>query len=156
MTNQTGKFNKGQNAGTAKCGDCGKTFQKGNMQRLDNGTTGYNCNRCFDRAGDENAVADGYMTCADFKARYGEHSDYCDCKVEAAAAEEAIETRQEARRSEIALEAIIADTKNDKRECLCGCGGSPKGKRSRYLPGHDAKHAAARKVWQVLGVPGVD
>ena len=25
--------------------------------------------------------------------------------------------------------------------CLCGCGGYPKGKKSRYLPGHDARRA---------------
>lgn len=24
-------------------------------------------------------------------------------------------------------------------ECECGCGGHPRGKRSRFLPGHDAK-----------------
>jgi hypothetical protein len=30
--------------------------------------------------------------------------------------------------------------------CQCGCGGQPKGKRSRFLPGHDAKAAAARKA----------
>jgi hypothetical protein len=33
--------------------------------------------------------------------------------------------------------------------CLCGCGGFPKGKRSRYVPGHDARHASAlRKAGQ--------
>jgi hypothetical protein len=37
------------------------------------------CTRCYDMAGDDNAVSDGHMTCADFKARYGEHSQYCDC-----------------------------------------------------------------------------
>lgn len=30
--------------------------------------------------------------------------------------------------------------------CLCGCGGIPKGKKARYLPGHDARHHAALKV----------
>jgi hypothetical protein len=29
--------------------------------------------------------------------------------------------------------------------CLCGCDGFPKGKKARYLPGHDAKHHAAQK-----------
>ena len=29
--------------------------------------------------------------------------------------------------------------------CECGCGGSPKGKNSRFLPGHDAKAASAAK-----------
>jgi len=38
------------------------------------------CGTCWDRAGDENAVADGHLTCAAFAARYdGDHSDYCDC-----------------------------------------------------------------------------
>jgi hypothetical protein len=41
------------------------------------------CTRCYDMAGDDNAVSDGHMTCADFKARYGEHSQYCDCKAQA-------------------------------------------------------------------------
>lgn len=29
--------------------------------------------------------------------------------------------------------------------CLCGCGGYPKGRKARYLPGHDARHHAALK-----------
>jgi len=29
--------------------------------------------------------------------------------------------------------------------CLCGCGGYPKGKNARYVPGHDARHHAALK-----------
>ncbi len=29
---------------------------------------------------------------------------------------------------------------SDRVPCLCGCGGYPKGKRSRFLPGHDAKY----------------
>lgn len=29
--------------------------------------------------------------------------------------------------------------------CLCGCGGFPKGKKARYLPGHDARHHSALK-----------
>lgn len=31
-------------------------------------------------------------------------------------------------------------------KCLCGCGGSPKSRKGRYLPGHDAKHHAALKA----------
>jgi len=31
------------------------------------------------------------------------------------------------------------------RQCSCGCGGFPKGKRSRFLPGHDAKLASSVK-----------
>lgn len=29
--------------------------------------------------------------------------------------------------------------------CLCGCGGTPKGKKSRFIPGHDARYHAAQK-----------
>lgn len=29
--------------------------------------------------------------------------------------------------------------------CLCGCGGTPRGKKSRYLPGHDARHFGAQR-----------
>lgn len=36
-------------------------------------------------------------------------------------------------------------TINAAHTCRCGCGGSPKGKRSRFLPGHDAKFASAVK-----------
>lgn len=30
--------------------------------------------------------------------------------------------------------------------CACGCGGTPAGKRSVYLPGHDTKHRSAFKA----------
>lgn len=33
--------------------------------------------------------------------------------------------------------------KEPKSPCLCGCGGVPAGKKTHYLPGHDARHAAA-------------
>lgn len=32
-----------------------------------------------------------------------------------------------------------------REPCLCNCGGTPKGKNARYLPGHDARHASALK-----------
>lgn len=28
----------------------------------------------------------------------------------------------------------------NRTPCECGCGGTPKGRKSRFLPGHDAKH----------------
>lgn len=35
----------------------------------------------------------------------------------------------------------VADGKAANRNpCECGCGGTPAGRKSRYLPGHDAKH----------------
>lgn len=79
MPNHGGQFNRGQNAGTARCGECNTLHQKGKMQRIDNMTTGYICEPCWDMAGDENSVSDGYMTCVEFIARYGKHSEYCDC-----------------------------------------------------------------------------
>jgi hypothetical protein len=34
----------------------------------------------------------------------------------------------------------------DRPPCLCGCGGYPKGKTARFIPGHDARyHAALRR-----------
>jgi hypothetical protein len=35
------------------------------------------CAGCYDRAGDENMVSDGHMSCTEFLARYGAHSEYC-------------------------------------------------------------------------------
>jgi hypothetical protein len=29
--------------------------------------------------------------------------------------------------------------------CLCGCGGFPAGRKSRFIPGHDARYHAAQK-----------
>lgn len=29
--------------------------------------------------------------------------------------------------------------------CLCGCGGFPMGRKSRFIPGHDARYHAALK-----------
>lgn len=70
--------------------------------------------RKWEKAGDNNAVSDGNMTCAEYFARWGEHSDYCDHTE--------------------AVEAPVLGT------CQCNCGGSPKGKNSRFLPGHDARN----------------
>jgi hypothetical protein len=38
------------------------------------------CEYCYDEAGDQNSVSDGHMTCAEFKAKHGYHSDYCNCE----------------------------------------------------------------------------
>lgn len=29
--------------------------------------------------------------------------------------------------------------------CLCGCGGTPKLKKSKFMPGHDARYLSAQK-----------
>ncbi len=38
---------------------------------------------------------------------------------------------------------LKAQGKGDSSPCECGCGNYPKSPKSRYLPGHDAKHLAA-------------
>jgi hypothetical protein len=43
------------------------------MERVNSGND--ICRDCWDLAGDENAVLDGYMTEEAFFARYGKHSD---------------------------------------------------------------------------------
>jgi hypothetical protein len=35
---------------------------------------------------------------------------------------------------------VMAKTIAPRALCLCGCGDAPRGKTSRYLPGHDARH----------------
>lgn len=51
-----------------------------------------------------------------------------------------------------AARAKVAEAKQAAREadrasrpCECGCGGVPKGFKSRFIPGHDAKLASAEK-----------
>jgi hypothetical protein len=34
----------------------------------------------------------------------------------------------------------------DRPPCLCGCGGTPRGTKSRFIPGHDARYHAAIKL----------
>jgi hypothetical protein len=36
-------------------------------------------------------------------------------------------------------------TEPGRPACLCGCGGTPKGKKSRFVPGHDARYHSAEK-----------
>ena len=72
----TGKFNLGRNNGTAVCVECGRRRHKDNGEQADGG---FHCVDCWTKAGDQNMVADGQMSCREFMARYGEHSEYCDC-----------------------------------------------------------------------------
>ena len=37
------------------------------------------------------------------------------------------------------------EQKQTGRECLCGCGETPKGPNSRYLPGHDLRDFMKRQ-----------
>ncbi len=39
----------------------------------------------------------------------------------------------------------IAEAKAERPPCVCGCGGFPSKRRSRFLPGHDAKYHAGLK-----------
>lgn len=71
---KAGRFDRGRNAGTSVCSVCGRVRQKANMER-DGGPDAI-CRDCWDEAGDANAVSDGYMTEADFVARYGHPSGY--------------------------------------------------------------------------------
>lgn len=88
MTHGAGTFNRGSNAGTARCRECGELRQRANIDgstglcsgtRKDGKTPG-----CYDKAGDNNSVADGWLTPAEYHETYGEHSDYCpdDCEEE--------------------------------------------------------------------------
>lgn len=146
-----GTFKKGTNAGTAKCTSCGQTRQRANiaMQTEPNGDG--LCNECFNMAGDENMVADGNMTCVEFQAIYGQHSDYCDCSVEAMV-EELITSTEPVAFVDEAERELTAEEVYARTHCECGCGGSPKGKRSRFLPGHDAKAASLARTLSGLGL----
>lgn len=77
-------------------------------------------------------------------------------KAAAAAAEKA--AKAEAREAAKAEKAKIAEEKAAARAaakaereaprttpCECGCGAIPAGRKSRFLPGHDAKKASAEK-----------
>jgi hypothetical protein len=32
-----------------------------------------------------------------------------------------------------------------REPCVCGCGDKPKGRKSRFIPGHDARYHSAQK-----------
>ncbi len=72
-----GKFTKGANTGTLVCDDCGARKQVANMAVHTAKGHGV-CVPCYDKAGDDNSVSDGHMTCAEFRSKYGTHSEYCD------------------------------------------------------------------------------
>ena len=85
MTRHTGKFTAGHNPGTGTCVVCRRTRQMANIA-TDTGE-GLICVDCFDKAGDENAVADGDLTTADFHKRYGTHAwscEYAGCDIKEA------------------------------------------------------------------------
>lgn len=44
----------------------------------------------------------------------------------------------------VVSEAMLTEG-TERPPCLCGCGGFPRGPKSRFIPGHDAKYHAAQK-----------
>ena len=40
---------------------------------------------------------------------------------------------------------VEPETEPTRPPCLCGCGGTPKGKKARFLPGHDARYHSDQK-----------
>lgn len=62
---------------------------------------------------------------------------------EAAAAEKA-EAKAKAAEERAAAKAAREAPRTEP--CECGCGGIPAGRKSRFLPGHDAKKASAEKA----------
>ena len=66
--------------------------------------------------------------------------------------EEAIqEVREELGTTEEALAAVkqveanLNGSQAISNKCLCGCGGTPKSAKARFVPGHDARYHAAEK-----------
>jgi hypothetical protein len=45
----------------------------------------------------------------------------------------------------MATEAEVKALLESRLPCLCGCGGFPKGKKARFVPGHDARYHSAQK-----------
>lgn len=54
-----------------------------------------------------------------------------------------IEAAKQTLRSYGLYYTINSDRTADRAACLCGCGQFPAGKKSKFCPGHDAKHASA-------------
>jgi DNA-directed RNA polymerase subunit RPC12/RpoP len=70
MNKRNSQFRRG--SGVYKCADCGKqTRETGSSESFNN-----LCRKCYDKAGDDNAVADGVLTEDQFFAIYGEHSSW--------------------------------------------------------------------------------
>lgn len=64
-----------------------------------------------------------------------------------------VATEAEAQTSDLNTDSILEDAealiasmtpapRPNRAPCDCGCGGTPSGKKARYLPGHDARHHA--------------
>lgn len=60
------------------------------------------------------------------------------------AADPEVTARNKARLAKAASEPG-AVTVVERAPCLCGCGGFPKGRKSRFVPGHDARYHGALK-----------
>jgi hypothetical protein len=44
------------------------------------------------------------------------------------------------------LSTAAPEAQPTRPPCVCGCGGTPKGKSARFLPGHDARYHARIKA----------
>jgi hypothetical protein len=56
-------------------------------------------------------------------------------------------TTTNGRRTQPDAAAGTSPSEPGRPPCECGCGGFPKGKSSRFIPGHDAKlHSAQKKA----------
>jgi hypothetical protein len=50
-----------------------------------------------------------------------------------------------AKTTPVPVEPKVESAQAERPPCLCGCGGYPKGKNARFIPGHDARYHAALK-----------
>ena len=44
------------------------------------------------------------------------------------------------------------DVEGGRPSCLCGCGGTPSGKKARFIPGHDARYKGMLNRAHIAGV----
>lgn len=56
-----------------------------------------------------------------------------------------VEPAPKGAKPKVAKKPAAVKAAGPRAACLCGCGGFPKGRRSRFVPGHDARWYAAQK-----------
>lgn len=44
------------------------------------------------------------------------------------------------------------DVEGGRPSCLCGCGGTPSGKKARFIPGHDARYKGMLNRAHIAGI----
>lgn len=140
------------------CSECSKTF--GNQRGLNThaARTKHDPTPAR-RIIEEDNVANGAQTeePVDLDAKRAEKQSAKDRKAaevaarkaerEAKAAEKAAEKAKAAEERAAARAAAKAEREAPRTTpCECGCGGIPAGRKSRFLPGHDAKHYSAQRA----------